>query len=94
MFSVNISVRNFGLSCDLYGKQNVNGYGHWHLNHDSIMGPMISMGTMLGMSCANGFQASTVGLKPGRRAFYAILEDNQPAPLMPDVFAKVTVNVK
>lgn len=93
-FPVNISVRNFHLSCALYGKQNLKGYGHWHLNHDSMMGPMMGMATMLGMSCAHTFQASTAGLKPGRHTFFAILEDDQHAPLMPDVFAKVTVNVK
>ncbi|GAC1451053.1 MAG: hypothetical protein PVSMB11_12190 [Desulfuromonadaceae bacterium] len=93
-FPVTISVQNFRLSCALYGKQNLKGYGHWHLNHDSMMGPMMGMATMLGMSCAHSFQASTAGLKPGRHTFFAILEDNQHAPLMPDVFAKVTVNVK
>lgn len=93
-FRVNISVHNFRLSCALYGKQNLKGYGHWHLNHDSMMGPMMGMATMLGMGCAHSFQASTVGLKPGPHTFYAILEDNQHAPLMPDVSAKVTVIVK
>jgi hypothetical protein len=46
------------------------------------------------MSCATSFQASTVGLKPGPHTFFAILEDDQHAPLMPSVFAKVSVNVK
>lgn len=93
-FRVTVSVRNFHLSCALYGKQNLEGYGHWHLNHDTMAGPMMGMGTMMGMSCANSFQASTVGLKPGPHTFFAILEDNQHAPLMPSVFAKVKVDVK
>ena len=93
-FSVNVSVHNFNLSCALYGKQNLKGYGHWHLNHDTMAGPMMGMGTMLGMSCANSFQASTVGLKPGPHTFFAILEDDQHAPLMPSVFGKVKVNVQ
>jgi hypothetical protein len=94
IFPVNVSVKSFHLSCALYGKQNLKGYGHWHLNHDTMAGPMMGMGTMLGMSCANSFQASTVGLKPGPHTFFAILEDNQHAPLMPSVFAKVKLNVK
>jgi hypothetical protein len=93
-FPVNVSVKNYHLSCALFGKQNLKGYGHWHLNHDTMAGPMMGMGTMLGMSCSNSFQASTVGLKPGPHTFFAILEDNQHAPLMPSVFAKVKVNVK
>lgn len=93
-FRLNISVSNFRLSCNLYGKKNLTGYGHWHINHDSMNGPMMGMGTMLGMSCANSFQVRTVGLKPGKHTFFAILEDNQHAPLMPSVFDKVTVNVK
>lgn len=93
-FSINIRVRDFHLSCALYGKPNLKGSGHWHINHDSMTGPMMGMGTMLGMSCAHSFQASTVGLKPGPHTFFAILEDNQHAPLMPDVFAAVKVDVK
>ncbi|MGH2409491.1 MAG: hypothetical protein ACRDGS_03875, partial [Chloroflexota bacterium] len=81
------------LSCNLYGKKNLAGWGHWHINHDSMNGPMMGMGTMLGMSCARSFRVSTVGLKPGKHTFFAILEDNQHAPLMPGVFDKVTVKV-
>jgi hypothetical protein len=93
-FAVNVRVTNFHLSCALYGKPNLKGYGHWHLNHDTMAGPMMGMATMLGMSCAHSFQASTVGLKPGPHTFFAILEDDQHAPLMPSVFAKVKLNVK
>lgn len=93
-FPLNIRVRNFHLSCALYGKQNLKGWGHWHINHDAMNGPMMGMGTMLGMSCAKSFRVSTVGLKPGKHTFFAILEDNQHAPLMPSVFGKVTVTVK
>jgi hypothetical protein len=93
-FSVGVAVHNFNLSCALYGKHNVKGYGHWHLNRDTMMGPMMGMGTMMGMSCAQSFQASTVGLKPGSHKFFAILEDNQHHPLMPEVSAEVTLNVQ
>lgn len=93
-FALNIAVSSFKLSCDLYGKPNLKGWGHWHINHDSMTGAMMGMGTMLGMSCAKSFQVSTVGLTPGKHTFFAILEDNQHAPLMPTVFDKVTVNIK
>jgi len=93
-FSLNVAVSRFHLSCNLYGKQNLKGWGHWHLNHDSMSGPMMGMGTMLGMSCAKRFNVSTVGLKRGKHTFFAILEDNQHGPLMPSVFDKVTVNIK
>jgi hypothetical protein len=93
-FTVSVAVQNFNLSCALYGKHNVKGYGHWHLNHDTMMGGMMGMGTMMGMSCAQSFQASTVGFKPGSHKFFAILEDNQHHPLMPEVSAEVTLNVQ
>ncbi len=94
-FPLTISVHNFHLSSALYGKQNVTGYGHWHANIDSTMGPMMGMATMLGMSDANTFTVSTVGIKPGMHKFYALLTDNQHAPLMkPGTEAFVTLNVK
>jgi len=43
----------------------VAGYGHWHLNLDSMSGTMMGMGTALGMSSTTGFHANTQGLKPG-----------------------------
>lgn len=93
-FPVTVKIRNFEPSCALYGKKDLAGFGHWHLNHDSLTQGMGGMGTMLGMSCAKTFQASTAGLKPGTHRFFAILEDNQHAPLHPDVHAQVTVSVK
>ena len=50
-FDIVVEVQNFNLSCDLFGKPAVAGYGHWHLNLDSTSGPMMGMGTMAGMSC-------------------------------------------
>ena len=94
-FPLTISVHDFHLSSALYGKQNVAGYGHWHANVDSTMGPMMGMATMMGMSTANTFTVSTVGIKPGMHKFYALLTDNQHAPLMkPGTKAFVTLNVK
>ena len=93
-FTIQVVVNNFNPSCDLLGKANLKGYGHWHLNVDSMSGPMMGMATMLGMSCATTFQASTQGLTAGHHTFFALLVDNQHAPLMPDVADKVDLIVQ
>ncbi len=93
-FTVQVAINNFNPSCDLFGKANLKDYGHWHVNVDSMSGPMMGMGTMLGMSCATTFQASTQGLTSGHHTFFALLVDNQHAPLMPDVADKVDLIVQ
>jgi hypothetical protein len=92
-FNLVVAVKNFKLSCALYGKANVKGYGHWHANVDTTTMGMMGMGTMLGMSCANSFHVSLAGIKPGQHKFIAILEDNTHAPTI-GAQASVTVNVK
>ena len=89
-FNFVVAVKNFKLSCALYGKANVKGYGHWHANVDSATAGMMGMGTMLGMSCANSFHVSLAGIKPGQHKFIAILEDNTHAPT---IGARASVNV-
>lgn len=93
-FTIQVAINNFNASCDLLGKANLAGYGHWHLNVDSMSGPMMGMATMLGMACSPAFQASTQGLKPGHHTFFALLVDNQHAPLMPEVADKVDLIVR
>jgi hypothetical protein len=93
-FTIQVAITNFNPSCDLLGKANLGGYGHWHVNVDSMSGPMMGMATMLGMSCATTFQASTEGLTPGHHTLFTLLVDNQHAPLMPDVADKVDVTVQ
>jgi hypothetical protein len=93
-FDVMVKVTNYNLSCDLMGKPDVSRYGHWHLNLDSMSGPMMGMGTMLGMSCSTVFQATTQGLKPGQtHTLIALLTDNGHAPLNPPVASEVTVMI-
>jgi hypothetical protein len=93
-FNVVVDVSNFNLSCDLYGKPGVAGYGHWHVNADSSTGPMMGMGTMFGMSCERVFHATTEGLKSGEKhSVIAILVDNGHAPLMPANEDKVEVTI-
>lgn len=91
-FDFTVQPTNFKFSCALYGKPDVTGYGHWHINIDSTSKGMMGMGTMMGMSCARTFHVSLAGVKPGRHTFFAILEDNQHAPT-PHAEASVTVNV-
>jgi hypothetical protein len=93
-FPVELDWANFTPSCDLLGKKNLAGYGHWHLNIDSMMGPMMGMGTMLAMGCTHTYTAFTDGLRPGKHKLYALLVDNQHAPLMPEVATSITINVK
>ena len=92
-FDVMVQVTNFNVSCDLFGKPDVTGYGHWHLNWDSDTGAMMGMGTMVGMVCTKTFHASITGLKPGRHTLIALLVDNGHAPFNPDVSDKIEVNV-
>ncbi len=93
-FDVVVKVENYHISCDLMGKPDVAGYGHWHLNLDSMSGPMMGMGTMLGMDCTTVFHATTQGLKSGQtHTLIALLTDNGHAPLNPPVASEVTVTI-
>ena len=94
-FDVVIEVSNFNLSCDLLGKPNVSGYGHWHLNLDTTTGAMMGMATMMGMSCETVFHASTAGLTPGStHSVIALLTDNQHVPLETPAMDQVEVTVR
>jgi hypothetical protein len=92
-FDLTVKPKNFEFSCALYGKQDIAGYGHWHINVDSTTKGMMGMGTMLGMSCQRTFHVSLAGIKPGPHTFFAILEDDQHAPT-PHAQAAVKVNVR
>lgn len=92
-FNLTIEPKNFVFSCALYGKPDVAGYGHWHINVDSTSKGTMGMGTMLGMSCAHTFHVSLAGINPGPHTFFAILEDDQHAPT-PHQQAAVKVNVR
>jgi hypothetical protein len=93
-FDVVVEVKNYNLNCDLMGKPDVAGYGHWHANLDSMTGPMMGMGTMLGMSCTTVFHATTQGLQAGQtHTIIALLTDNGHAPLHPAVASEVTVMI-
>ncbi len=93
-FTVLVRIKNYKVSCALFGKPNLDGYGHWHLNLDSATGGMMGMGGMMAMSCTNTIRASAEGLKPGStHTLIALLVDNLHVPLMPMVAARVTVRI-
>jgi hypothetical protein len=92
-FNLAVQQKNFEFSCPLYGKADIAGYGHWHINADSTSKGMMGMGTMLRMSCQRTFHVPLAGITPGRHRFFAILEDNQHAPT-PHAEAAVAVNVR
>jgi len=93
-FDVTVQITNFHASCDLFGKPGVAGYGHWHLNLDSLSGPMMGMAGMMGMSCANVIHLTTTGLKSGEHhTFIAVLVDNSHAPLNPTISDKIDVTI-
>ena len=92
-FDLTVAPKNFEFSCALYGKQDVPGYGHWHINVDSTKKGMMGMGTMLGMSCQRTLHVSLAGIKPGKHTFFAILEDDQHAPT-PGAQDSVTLDVR
>lgn len=93
-FDVTVEIANFDDSCALFGKPDVAGHGHWHLNVDSTTEGMMGMGTMLGMSCTPTIHVSTRGLKPGSsHDLIALLVDNGHAPLKPEVSSRVPITV-
>jgi hypothetical protein len=93
-FDVTVQINNFKPTCDLFGKPDLAGYGHWHLNYDSASGAVMGMGSMQGMSCTTTLHASTIGLKSGEtHSLIAILVDNGHAPLNPAITDKVNVTI-
>lgn len=94
-FDVVYEVENLELSCDLFGKPSLFGWGHAHVNADTMTGPMMGMLTMFGMACTDTFQASTVGYEPGEtHAIIALLTDNGHAPLTnPEAADSVEVTI-
>jgi len=87
-FTVKVRVKDFHLSSALYGKPNLHGWGHWHLNLDT------ATGGMMGMSGTHVIHVSTAGLKPGStHTLIALLVDNEHIPLMPMVASEVKVRI-
>ena len=88
-FDITISTTDFTLSEELFGKPNLDAFGHWHVFIDAAEG----MGTMAGMAGGDTFTVSTEGLTPGPHTFIAVLVDNLHAPFDPPIAAMVQVEV-
>jgi sulfocyanin len=89
-FTVVLDWTNFRPSCDLLGKPNVAGYGHWHLFIDSVNK---GLATLLDMGCTHSYTIFTDGLTPGTHTLYAMLADNLHAAVTPTAMASVTIRV-
>lgn len=89
-FTLVLDWTNFRPSCDLLGKPNVTGYGHWHLFIDSVHK---GLATLLAMGCTHNYTVFTNGLIPGTHTLYAMLADNLHAPITPAAMASVTFHV-
>jgi hypothetical protein len=93
-FDMTVQMTNFKASCDLFGKPGLQGYGHWHVNVDSLTSGMGGMGGMVGMACQNVIHVTTTGLKTGTtHTLFAVLVDNGHAPSNPAITDKVDVTV-
>jgi len=93
-FDVVVEVTNYVLNGDLFGKPGLFGIGHYHVNLDTITGPMMGMATMLGMGSTTTFKASTTGLAAGEtHTIIVLLADNGHAPLMPVIQGSVEITV-
>lgn len=90
-FDITVQVSNFNVTCALEGKPDLAGYGHWHVNLETLHSGMMGMETMARMSCQNVLHMSTQGFPAGHHKLIVYLADNQHAPLMPDVMDSVDV---
>ena len=91
-FNITVQVSNYNVSCALEGKPDVAGYGHWHVNLETLNSGMMGMETMARMSCQNVLQMSTQGFPAGHHLLIVYLTDDQHAPLMPEIMDSVDVN--
>ena len=80
--TVRLNVKSFNLSCDLMGKDGVEGYGHWHAHLATGEADQGHAGNLLKMGCSDAFELSTAGLEKG--AIYTLvvqLTENGHAPI-------------
>ncbi len=90
-FDISVQVSNYNISCALEGKPDVAGYGHWHVNLETLSSGMMGMETMARMSCQNVLHMNTQGFPAGHHLLIVYLTDDQHAPLMPEVMDSVDV---
>ena len=90
-FDITVQVSNYNISCALEGKPDVAGYGHWHVNLETLNSGMMGMETMARMSCQNVLHMNTQGFPSGKHLLIVYLTDDQHAPLMPEIMDSVDV---
>ncbi len=90
-FDISVQVSNYNISCALEGKPDVAGYGHWHVNLETLNSGMMGMETMARMSCQSVLHMSTQNFPAGHHLLIVYLTDDQHAPLMPEVMDSVDV---
>jgi hypothetical protein len=76
-FLMTVNIQNFVVCGNCYGKDLVNGVGHWHIFADQPMMP-----NMQTMANTNTQQNYLLGLPNGWHTFYAVLVNNQHMPFM------------
>lgn len=76
-FTMTVSVQNYVLCQDCFGKALVAGEGHWHVFEDNV-----DMGGMRQMSGTNTMTVPLLNYSPGWHTFYAVLTYNNHMPLV------------
>ena len=85
-FNMSVSVTNFNICGECFGKANVDGAGHWHIfvgqptTADPLEQP--KMANMLTMAGGTTQEVSLKGVTPGWHTFWAVLVTNQHMPFM------------
>ena len=76
-FNLSVDVTNFVLSGVSFGKNNVDGVGHWHVFFDQPMMP-----SMKTMAFTDSQQVYLLNVPNGWHTFYVVLVNNQHMPFM------------
>ncbi|MBI3971111.1 MAG: hypothetical protein HY332_07455 [Chloroflexi bacterium] len=100
-----VQATRFTASCDLEGKQNVLGFGHYHVFVDQDLAipmdmsmAMMEMPGMISMPCGNTIPVDLGAWPSGQHTISVELEQNDHTPLMEPgqgpKFATITVNLQ
>ncbi len=76
-FNMSVSVTNFNVCGDCFGKANLDGVGHWHIFLDQP-----TMANMLTMAGGPTQEVSLKAVPPGWHTFWAVLVNDQHMPFM------------
>jgi hypothetical protein len=89
-FFMTVSVNNFELCGECFGKDNIDGVGHWHIFIDQPV-----MSHMLTMAGDTTQEVALKAITPGWHTFYAVLVNDQHMPFMgvPSTMTSVTLYV-